>query len=185
MLEVEAALSKSKELRGTSGKLQSQWSCSEFEVPEKSGFVEKPRQRSKTAAVVVVVVEGAGGEVSRQPTEEIESQRKPVFFLKNSGLELVSKKKTESAAELVDLGVVEADCVEQPHERTVNELLVALSREVQWAATPNRAVRSDRELPRGSGVYYCSHDSLHDSLTVPRRGIRNATIGDTYSYKWQ
>ena len=37
------------------GKLQSQWSCSE--VPEKSGFVEKPRQRSKTAAVVVVVAE--------------------------------------------------------------------------------------------------------------------------------
>ena len=91
------------------------------------------------------------------------------------------KKNPESAVELVDLGVVEVDGVEQPHERTVNELLVTLSREGQWTATPNRAVRS--ELPRGSEVYYCTHESLHDSLTVPRHGIRNVTIGDTYSYR--
>jgi len=91
-------LLKSKELRGTSGELQSQWSCSE--VPEKSGFVEKPRQRSKTAAVVVVVVEGAGGELSRQPTEETEPQRKSVFFLKNSGLELVSRKNQNQPSNL-------------------------------------------------------------------------------------
>ena len=55
------------------------------------------------------------------------------------------KKNPESAVELVDLGVVEVDGVEQPH--------------------------------------YYSHESLHDSLTVPRHGIRNVTIGDTYSYK--
>ena len=41
---------------------------------EKSGFVEKPRQRSTTAAVAVVVVEGAGGEVSRQSTEEADRE---------------------------------------------------------------------------------------------------------------
>ena len=60
------------------------------------------------------------------------------------------KKNPESAVELVDLGVVEVDGVEQPDERTVNELLVTLSREGQWTATPNRAVRS--ELSRGGYI---------------------------------
>ena len=40
----------------------------------------------------------------------------------SSGLELVSKNP-ESAVELVDLGVVEVGGVEQPHERTIDELL--------------------------------------------------------------
>ena len=71
------------------------------------------------------------------------------------------KKNPESALELVDLGVVEADCAEQPHERTVNELLVTLSREGQWTATPKRAVRS--EPSRGSKVHYYTHESVHDS----------------------
>jgi len=64
-------------------------------------------------------------------------------------------------------------------------MLETLTQEGQWTATPNRAVRS--ELPRGSEVYYCTHESLHVPLTVPRHmhGIRNATTGDTYSYEWQ
>ena len=89
--------------------------------------------------------------------------------------------KPETAVDVVDLDVADVEAIEQPHERTVNELLETLTQEGQWTATPNRAVRS--ELPRGSEVYYCSHESLHDSLTVPRHGIRNVTIGDTYSYK--
>ena len=150
-------MSKSKELRGTLGELQLQWSCSE--VPEKSGFVEKPRQRSKTAAVVVVVVEGSGGELSRQPTEETESQRKSVFFLKKSGLELVSKKTRISRRTCRPWcrrsrwrrTAAREDC-----SRIVRE---APTREGQRTATPNRAVRS--ELSRGScsKVYYYSHES--------------------------
>ena len=49
--------------------------------------------------------------------------------------------------------------LEQPHERTVNELIVrvAQAREGQRTATPNWAVRS--ELSRGSEFYYYTHES--------------------------
>ena len=55
-------------------------------------------------------------------------------------------------------------------------VLETLTREGQWTATPNRAVRS--ELPRGSEVCYCTHESLHDPLTVlvPRHGTHVTPI---------
>ena len=70
----------------------------------------------------VVADGGSGLEQSHRPKGEAELQRKPVFS-KHSGLEL--EETAESAVELVDLklGVVEVDGVEQPHQRTVRELL--------------------------------------------------------------
>ena len=94
-----------------------------------------------------------------------------------------SLETPETAVDVVDLDVTDIEAIEQPHERTVNELLETLTREGQWTATPNRAVRS--ELPRDSEVYYQPHESLHVSLTVPRHGIRNVTSGDTKSYSYE
>ena len=73
----------------------------------------------------VVADGGSGLEESQQSKGEAGLQRKPVFS-KSSGLEPeLEETAAESAVELVyvDLGGVEVDGVEQPHERAVQELL--------------------------------------------------------------
>jgi len=89
--------------------------------------------------------------VSRQSTEEAESQRKSVFSLKNfwscSWVE-----KPESAVEVVDLVSSMSMAVEQPQIEDCSRIVKeTLTRVGQWTATPNRAARS--ELSQASKVY--------------------------------
>ena len=76
-----APLPMSRELQGTSVDLQSQWSCSE--VPRKIWLRREAQTEIDDSCRCRRRSRGAGGEVSRQSTEEAESQRKSVFSLKN------------------------------------------------------------------------------------------------------
>ena len=99
---------------------------------------------------------------SKRATSPIEEEEEPGLLQKISGL--VLEETAELAVEVVDRNVVDADGVEQLHERTVNELLVRHRPQGgQWTATPNQAARS--ELSQGSEVCCCSRS--YESLYGP------------------